>query len=109
MIQNIVQNICLIGFALVGPISLPAGGIQKNFNEFLNCNNSKEIILISDCALYTFPKLNAKQLAVISSGSSISILRKWQGKENDIWVRVELGKNVLINNPIEPKKGWIKI
>ena len=44
MISNYLKNICLIIFALVGPISLPAGGIQSSIYTNLNVDNSNEII-----------------------------------------------------------------
>ena len=46
IMKHLIKNICLIGFALVSPITLPAGGIQRNLNEYKSLNNSKEIILI---------------------------------------------------------------
>ena len=113
MIKNFLKNIYLISFALVGPISLPAGGIQRNLNEYKILNNTKEIILISKCSLYAFPGSNAKKLESINSGSSLSILRRWEvedkDKEKDIWLRVELATNQLIDNPNKTTKGWIKI
>ena len=107
--KNIIKNICLIGFALIGPITLPAGGIQRILNEYKTLNNSKEIILNSNCSLYTFPKTNAKKLVVLNSGSSLSILRKWVGNEKEVWVRVELATNRFIEDPNRTKKGWIKM
>tara|TARA_B100000945_G_C19948504_1_gene397411 strand:- start:11 stop:340 length:330 start_codon:yes stop_codon:yes gene_type:complete len=109
MIKDFLKNICLITFALIGPITLPAGGIQRNFNEYKFLNNSKEIILSSNCSLYTFPKTNAKQLMVLNSGSSLLILRKWKGNQSDIWFRVELATNQLIEHPNKITRGWIKI
>ena len=109
MIKNMIKNICLIGFALIGPITLPAGGIQRFLNEYKTLNNSKEIILISNCSLYTFPKINAKRLLVLNSGSSLSVLQKWVVNENDTWARVELLTNRFIENPNRTKRGWIKI
>ena len=109
MMKNLIKNICLIGFALIGPITLPAGGIQRYCNEYKILNNSKEIILNENCSLYTFPKTNAKKLMVLNSGTSLSILRKWVGNERDIWVRVELSRNRLIDNPNRVNRGWIKI
>ena len=109
MIKNLIKNTCLIGFALIGPISLPAGGIQKNSTECKILNNSKEIILNSNSPLYTFPKNNAKKLAVLNSGASLSILRHWVFEDNDVWVRVELATNRFIDNPNKIKRGWIKI
>ena len=109
MITNMIKNICLIGFALIGPITLPAGGIQKNLNEYSILNNSKEIILNASCSLYTFPKTNAKKLVVLNTGSSLSILQKWVVSEDDIWARVELTTNRFIEHPNITTKGWIKI
>ena len=109
MIKDMLKNICLIGFALIGPITLPAGGIQRNLNEYHILNNSKEIILSANSPLYTFPKINAKKLLVLSSGSSLSILCKWVVNERDIWARVELATNQFVEHPNKPKKGWIKM
>tara|TARA_S200000501_G_scaffold11163_1_gene10036 strand:- start:1299 stop:1628 length:330 start_codon:yes stop_codon:yes gene_type:complete len=109
MMKNLIKNICLIGFALVGPITLPAGGIQRNLNEYKSLNNSKEIILNLNCSLYSFPRTNAKKLTVLNSGSSLSILRKWVVNERDIWARVELLTNRFIEHPNKTTKGWIKL
>ena len=106
--KNMIKNICLIGFALIGPITLPAGGIQRNLNEYKTLNNSKEIILNYDCLLFTEPNLNSKKLTLINTGSSLFILRKWVVKENDVWVRVELATNRFIDNPNQIRRGWIK-
>ena len=47
MMNNLLKNICLVIFALVAPITLPAGGIQKSLNQFRLPKNTKEIILVS--------------------------------------------------------------
>ena len=107
--KNVIKNICLIGFALIGPITLPAGGIQRDLNEYNILYNSKEIILNSNCSLYTFPKTNAKKLMILYPGSSLSIVRKWVVDESDVWARVELATNRLIDDPNKTTKGWIKM
>ena len=107
--RSMIKNICLIGFALIGPITLPAGGIQRILNEYKTLNNSKEIILNSNCSLYTFPKTNAKKLMILYPGCSLLILRKWVANKSDVWARVELASNRLIENPNKTTKGWIKM
>tara|TARA_Y100000766_G_C18478382_1_gene398721 strand:- start:156 stop:485 length:330 start_codon:yes stop_codon:yes gene_type:complete len=109
MINNLLKNICLIIFALIGPITLPAGGIQKSLNQYKFFNNSKEIILITDTSLYSFPQLEAKKLMVLNPGTSINILRNWKVNEREIWVRVELASNKIFEDPNQITKGWIKI
>ena len=109
MINNLLKNFCLITFALVAPITLPAGGIQKSLNQNKFTNNTKEIILISETSLYSFPEINAKELLVIDVGTSLSVLRNWTAREDEIWVRVELSSNKLLDDPNKITKGWIKM
>ena len=109
MIKDFLKNICLITFALVGPITLPAGGIQRNLIEHQPFNNSKEIVLNSSCSLFTYPKQNAKKLMLLNPGTSLSILRQWKVDETNVWLRVELFRNKLIDDPNNVSKGWIKI
>ena len=107
MMNNMLKNICLLVFALIGPITLPAGGIQKSLNNYKLLNNSKEIILGSDTSLYSFPEKDAKKLMILDSGTSITILRNWTVKEHEIWLRVELASNKILDDPNKITKGWI--
>ena len=109
MMNNLLKNICLIFFALFGPITLPAGGIQKSLNQDNLLNNTKEILLSADTFLYSFPEINAKELLVLDSGTSITILRNWKVNEREIWVRVELASNKILDDPNKITKGWIKM
>ena len=109
MINNLLKNFCLITFALIAPITLPAGGIQKNISQNKFLNNAKEIILISNTSLYTFPEIHAKELLVLDIGTTLSVLRNWKVSENEIWFRVELSSNKLFDEPNKIKKGWIKM
>ena len=109
MINNLLKNICLIIFALIGPITLPAGGIQKSLNQYKFFNNTKEIILITDTSLYSFPEVDAKKLMVLDPGTSITILRNWKVNEREIWIRVALASNKILEDPNKITKGWIKM
>ena len=109
MMNNLLKNICLIIFALIGPITLPAGGIQKSLNQNKFLNRTKEIILGSETYLYSFPEKNAMKLMVMNSGTSITILRNWKVNEREIWLRVELASNKILDDPNKISKGWIKM
>ena len=109
MMDNLLKNICLITFALIGPITLPAGGIQKSLNQHYLLQNTKEIILSSYTSLYSFPEINARELLVLDIGTTLSVLRSWKACENEIWVRVELASNKLLDDPNKITKGWIKM
>ena len=109
MINNLLKNVFLIVFALIGPITLPAGGMQKNLNQYKFPTNTKEIILSTNTSLYSFPEINATELLVLDIGTTLSVLRNWKVSENEIWVRVELASNKVFDDPNKITKGWIKM
>jgi len=109
MINNLLKNFCLIIFALIAPITLPAGGIQKTLNQNKFHNNTDEIILSSSTALYSFPEIHAKELLLLETGTTLSILRNWKVSESETWVRVELASNKFLDDPHKIRKGWIKM
>ena len=109
MINNFLKNFCLITFALIAPITLPAGGIQKSLNQNKYFKNAKEIVLSANTSLYSFPKIYATKLLVLDVGTTLSVLRNWKVSESEIWVRVELASNKLLDDPNKTKKGWIKM
>jgi len=109
MINNLLKNFCLITFALIAPITLPAGGIQKSLNQDKFLYNTNEIILISNTSLYSCPEIHAKELLVLDVGTTLSILRNWRVNKSETWVRVELASNKFLDNPNKILKGWIKI
>ena len=106
---NIFKNFCLITFSLIAPITLPAGGIQKSLNQDKFPHNKNEIILISNTSLYSCPQIHAKELLVLDLGTTLSVLRNWTVRESEIWFRVELASNKLLDDPNKITKGWIKM
>ena len=109
MINNVLKNFCLITFALIAPITLPAGGIQKSLNQNEFSLNTNEIILSSNTSLYSYPQIYARELLVLDLGTTLSVLRSWKVNESETWVRVELASNKLLDDPNKILKGWIKM
>ena len=109
MINNLLRNFCLITFALIAPITLPAGGIQKSLNQDKFFYHANEIILSSNISLYSYPQSNAKELLLLDVGTTLSILRSWKVGKSDTWVRVKLASNKFLDDPNKILKGWIKM
>ena len=109
MINHVLKNFCLITFALIAPVTLPAGGIQKSLNQNKFPNNTNEIILSSNTFLYSYPQSYAKQLLVLDVGTNLTVLRSWKVSKSDNWVRVELVSNKFLEDPNKILKGWIKM
>ena len=109
MINNLLKNFCLITFALIAPITLPAGGIQKNLNQNKLPKNTNEIILSSNTSLYSFPEIYSKELLFLDIGTTLSVLRNWKVSQSETWFRVELAYNKFLEDPNKITKGWIKM
>ena len=109
MINNFLKNFCLITFALIAPITLPAGGIQKSLNQNRTTNNTNEITLTTNTSLYSSPEIHFRELSVLDTGTTLSVLRNWKVSESEIWLRVELAHNKFLVDPNKITKGWIKI
>jgi len=109
MINNVLKNFCLITFALIAPVTLPAGGIQKSLNQNKSLSNTNEIILSSNTSLYSCPEIYARELLVLEVGTTLSVLRNWEVSNNETWVRVELASNKFLDDPNKILKGWIKM
>ena len=109
MINNLLKNFCLITFALIAPITLPAGGIQKSLNQDKFLHNTNEIILISNTSLYSCPEIYAKELLVLDVGTTLLVLRNWRVSKSETWVRVELASNKCLDDTNKILKGWIKM
>ena len=109
MINNLLKNFCLITFALIAPITLPAGGIQKSFNHNEFPKNKNEIILSSNISLYSSPEIHANELLVLDVGTTLSVLRSWKVSKSETWLRVELASNKFLDNPNKILKGWIRM
>ena len=109
MINNLLKNVCLISFALIAPITLPAGGIQKSLNQNKFPSNNKEIILTLNTSLYSYPGIHSKELLVLDVGTTLSVLLDWKVSTSETWVRVELASNKFLDDPNKILKGWIKM
>ena len=109
MIKNLLKNLCLITFALIAPITLPAGGIQKSLNQSKFAHHTNEIILISNTSRYSYPQTHARELVVLDIGTTLSVLRNWKVSKSETWVRVELASNKFLDDPNRILKGWIKM
>jgi len=109
MMNNLLKNFCLITFALIAPITLPAGGIQKSLQQNKFFHNTNEIILTSNTSLYAYPQSHAKELLVLDVGTTLSLLRSWKVTKRNTWIRVELASNKFLDDPNKILKGWIKM
>jgi hypothetical protein len=93
----------LLGFALLAPAALPAGGADRRLPEVRRRERQGEPLL-SDGAtpLQCAPGRQAPVLARLESGAPLWVLRQWFDPQGRRWVQVETRRR-----PGLAERGWL--
>lgn len=83
--------IALLGFALLAPAALPAGGGERRIPEVRRRQSALEPLLGSAClSLRCAPERQAPVLARVDSGVPLRVLRQWFSPQGRRWLQVEM-------------------
>ncbi len=101
---------CLLSFALIAPVALPAGGANKTQFEFMNRQEADICVAGDSCFLYPFPSESAESYNNVDLGTSLRIIRLWQNTDGSHWLQVQLSQNSFFNAPVlKASRGWINV
>ncbi len=102
-----LRALALIGFALVGPAGLPAGGAEARVPELRRRQRASEPITApAAMALRCGPQQQAPVIARAAAGAPLRPLRRWFGTDGQPWLQVELPAGAT--GPIRgPRRGWL--
>jgi hypothetical protein len=97
----------LLGFALIGPISLPAGGAERRQPELRRRLSGEPFLAETRADLKASPSCRAPALATVMGDEPLRILRGWQGCRGERWLLVETGAGPA---PAERRRrGWMLV
>ena len=92
----------LLGFALVAPATLPAGGGAVRIPELRRRQSSREPLLSSlPQELRCAPECQAPAIAVTPAGVPLRVLRSWSRPGGDRWLQVQF------DTPSGARRGWL--
>jgi hypothetical protein len=98
-----LRALALLGFALVGPAALPAGGAELRMPEVRRRQRSSEPLTAPlATALRCAPQRQAPVIVEAAAGASLRPLRRWHGRDGLRWLQVELAPAVGA-----PRRGWL--
>lgn len=84
------KALALLGFALVSPTALPAGGADRRLPEVRRRQSSAEPLLsTTGLPLRCAPECRAPVLTQVEAGTSLRVLQQWFGPQGQRWLRVE--------------------
>lgn len=86
-----LRSIALLGFALMAPATLPAGGGERCVPEVRRRQGAFEPLLSSTCiSLRCAPERQAPVLAQVDPGVPLRVLRRWLSPQGRRWLQVEI-------------------
>ena len=103
---------CLLGFALLAPITLPAGGgavhakipLQRRLRS-----NLSPLIAGDNWFLLSSPLKNAPSLRKLEKGTPLTILRTWNYSQQQMWFYVQLSSSQVFDKSSNARRGWINV
>jgi len=79
----------LLGFALIAPAALPAGGAERRLPELRRRESAQEPLLsLRSCSLLASPRRQAPVLTSLESGMPMRVLRTWLEPSGRRWLQV---------------------
>ena len=103
-----LRALALIGFALVGPAGLPAGGAEARIPELRRRQRASEPLTAPlAMGLRCEPRQQAPVIARAVAGAPMRPLRRWFGSDGRRWLQVELPPDAA--GPIRgARRGWLQ-
>jgi hypothetical protein len=92
----------LLGFALLAPAALPAGGGDRRVPEVRRRQSALEPLLSSaSLSLRCAPECQAPVLTQVDAGVPLRVLRQWFSPQGRRWLQVEAAAACG-----RPSRGW---
>ncbi|MEO1002004.1 MAG: SH3 domain-containing protein [Cyanobacteria bacterium J06638_7] len=92
----------LLGFALVAPAGLPAGGADWRLPELRRRQSRREPLLsVLPQALRCAPRHQAPAISSIEADTPLRVLRRWAEPGGQRWLQVELPTTSGL------RRGWL--
>ena len=87
----------LLGFALITPVGLPAGGADRRPHEVRRRSSGEPLLSTRAVALRAAPEQRAPALQQLGPGEPMRVLRTWRGSSGQRWLQVQAAD----------RRGWL--
>ncbi len=98
-----LQTVAVLGFALVAPAALPAGGAERRSVEVRRRQSSEPLLAAGCLALHCAPEQQAPVLKRLPSGEPLQVLRRWRSPRGRQWLQVQ----TTPGDGASGRRGWI--
>jgi hypothetical protein len=96
--------VALLGFALIAPVTLPAGGAERRLPEVRRRQAGEPLLPASVRSLQTAPECRAPALAQVAADQPLRVLRSWSDAGGERWLQVEAASGPGLT---PARRGWL--
>ena len=89
----------LLAFALIAPVGLPAGGVDRRSLELRRRSAGEPLLSIGGQALQSAPEQQAPVVAELGADQPLRVLRSWRSGAGEQWLQVEAAE----------LRGWLAV
>ena len=94
----------LLGFALIAPVTLPAGGAERRQPEVRRRQAGEPLLPASVRSLQAAPECRAPALALLAADEPLRVLRSWSDTGGERWLPVEAAPGPGLT---PARRGWL--
>jgi len=87
----------LLGFALIGPVALPAGGADRRLPELRRRSAGEPWLSTCPQSLQAAPERRAPTLGQVPVDQPLRVMRSWHSPSGQRWLQVEA----------DTRRGWV--
>ncbi len=100
---------CLLGFALLGPATLPAGGAEIYQPLIRRREVNEPFLSVHGLSLFMFPSSKAPAIEVLRCGTPLRLIHYWPKDDGSHWlyVRAEPGDVGITSS--SANRGWVNV
>ena len=96
----------ILGFALIAPATLPAGGAERRPIELRRRQSFQDPWLSTEGGfLQCSPRSVAPALHPVQPGESLRVMRSWLSPTGRYWLHVETASSLMAR----PIRGWLAV
>ena len=96
----------LLGFALIAPVTLPAGAGDRRQPEVRRRQAGDPLLSGGARSLRASPERQAPALAQLAADQPLRVLRSWRSPAGDRWLQVETTSPAPAG-VASPRRGWL--
>ena len=108
-IRSLIGWGLLLSFALLGPVSLPAGGGSLSRNFVRRSEESAPHFAGDLCELRVSPNADSTSLRVIPAGTPLRVLRSWHSSDGHYWLQVQVLSFHFDELLGSVTRGWVHV